>query len=62
LNIYLFPPIILKFITIQTEKGFQMKWGRSRAKAVAMFRITEDETVLVAYEYCNLHGLRMAKA
>lgn len=54
------PAHYIEFIAIQTNKGFQMKWGKAGDKPTATFKISEDETVLAAFEYCNLHGLWMA--
>lgn len=54
------PAHYIEFIAIQTDKGFQMKWGKAGDKPQAVFMISEDETVLAAFEYCNLHGLWMA--
>jgi len=47
----------IEFIAIETDKGMQMKWGKPGAKPAATFYISEDETLIAAYEYCNLHGL-----
>ena len=54
------PAHYIEFICLETDKGLQMKWGKAGAKPEAVFTISEDETVLAAYEYCNLHGLWMA--
>ena len=47
----------IEFIAIQTDKGMQMKWGKPGDTPTATFYISEDETLIAAYEYCNLHGL-----
>ena len=54
------PEHYIEFIALETDKGLQMKWGKAGKKPEAFFTISEDETVLAAYEYCNLHGLWMA--
>ena len=51
------PEHFITFILLETDKGMQMKWGKPGAAPVATFTIAKDETVLAAYEYCNLHGL-----
>lgn len=51
------PAHYITFILLETDKGMQMKWGKPGAVPTATFTIAEDETVLAAYEYCNLHGL-----
>lgn len=55
------PAHYIEFIAIQTNKGFQMKWGKPNHKPTATFKISEEEeeTPLSAFEYCNLHGLWM---
>ena len=52
-----FPEHYIEFICLETDKGIQMKWGKPGAVPTAFFTISEEETVLAAYEYCNLHGL-----
>lgn len=49
--------IYIEWILLETDKGMQMKWGKPGMKPQATFMISEDETVLATYEYCNLHGL-----
>ena len=56
------PAHYITFILLETDKGMQMKWGKPGAVPTATFTIAEDETVLDAYEYCNLHGLWKAEA
>ena len=57
-----FPEHYIEFILLETDKGIQMKWGKPGVVPIAFFTIAEDETVLAAYEYCNLHGLWKAEA
>lgn len=49
----------IEWIVLVTEGGFQMKWLKQGMKPEASFKTTEK--VVAAYEYCNLHGLWMAK-
>ena len=48
-------------IVIETNQGYQKKELRPGEKPAAQFALAEGETLLAAYEYCNLHGLWMAK-
>ena len=49
-------------IVIETNQGYQKKELRPGEKPIAHFALAEGEKLLAAYEYCNLHGLWMAKA
>jgi len=51
----------IEWIMLETDKGMQMKWGKPGDVPAATFVIAENETVLAAYEYCNLHGLWKAE-
>ena len=55
------PAHYIEFIALETDKGMQMKWGKPNVTPTAVFQINGDETVLTAYEYCNLHGLWKAE-
>ncbi len=52
----------IEFIVLVTEGGMQMKWLKPGMKPEAVFKLADGESVVAAYEYCNLHGLWMAKA
>ena len=52
----------IEWIYIATEKGGQRKRLNPGDEPVASFKLTEDDKLLAAYEYCNLHGLWMANA
>ncbi len=52
----------IQWIYLETAKGAQRKCLSPGEKPEATFAITADDKVLAAYEYCNLHGLWMAKA
>lgn len=47
----------INFILLETTKGFQYKSLKSTDSPVAEFALTDDETPVAVYEYCNLHGL-----
>ena len=52
----------IMWIMLETTQGYQKKNLRPGEKPVAHFALAEDESVLAAYEYCNLHGLWKADA
>ena len=54
------PAHYIEWIVLVTETGFQMKWLKPGMKPEATFKVTDKPAA--AYEYCNLHGLWMAKA
>ena len=47
----------IEWILIHTDRGTQRKYLRPNAEPVAEFALLDDEIVLSAYAYCNLHGL-----
>lgn len=47
----------IQWIYIETAKGGQRKSLAPSEKPVASFALTSDDTLIAAYEYCNLHGL-----
>lgn len=47
----------IMWIYLETAKGGQRKALLPGDKPVATFAITDDDKVIAAYEYCNLHGL-----
>ncbi|MCD8036568.1 MAG: desulfoferrodoxin [Clostridiales bacterium] len=47
----------IKFIAIETKQGSQIKYLNPGEEPKAVFAIAEDDEFVVAYEYCNLHGL-----
>ena len=51
----------IEFVVLVTETGMQMKWLKPGMKPEAKFRLSEGEKPVAAFEYCNLHGLWMAK-
>ena len=50
----------IEWILLETVQGFQIHYLKPGMKPEASFAVTEP--VVAAYEYCNLHGLWMAKA
>lgn len=55
------PEHYIQWILLQTDKGIYKRQLFPSDKPVAVFEITEDEKVLAAYEYCNIHKLWMVK-
>ena len=47
----------IMFIVLETKKGYQKADLKPQDKPVASFVLAEDDEVVAAYEYCNLHGL-----
>ncbi len=52
----------IMWVYILTEKGGQRKILKPNEEPRAEFLLTEDDKVISAYEYCNLHGLWKADA
>lgn len=50
----------IEWIIIETATGYQKHDLKPGDEPIAHFAVTEP--VIAAYEYCNLHGLWMAKA
>ena len=50
----------IEWIVLVTETGMQMKWLKPGMKPEATFKVIDKP--IAAFEYCNLHGLWMAKA
>lgn len=47
----------IQWIMLETKEGRQRKTLKPGEKPVAVFALTEGDSVVAAYEYCNLHGL-----
>lgn len=47
----------ISVIYLQTSKRLLKKDINNEEEAIAVFNISEDEEILNAYSYCNLHGL-----
>ena len=52
----------IMWIVLETTQGYQKKTLRPGEKPTAHFALAKGESVLAAYEYCNLHGLWKAEA
>ena len=52
----------IAFIVLETNLGTQRKFLDVTGKPEAKFILAEGETVVAAYEYCNLHGFWKAEA
>ena len=52
----------ITFVALETDKGAVIRQLKPGEEPVARFTIAPDEKIIAAYEYCNLHGLWMAKA
>ncbi len=51
----------IEWIAVETAKGAQRKFLKAGEKPVAEFTLTEDDSVVAVYAYCNLHGLWKAE-
>lgn len=47
----------IEWVYIHTEKGGQRKTLKPNDEPVVTFALTDDDKLISAYEYCNLHGL-----
>lgn len=47
----------IEWIALETKAGNQRKILQPGQKPQAVFYIAEDDEVIKAYEYCNIHGL-----
>lgn len=51
----------IQWVYLETDKGGHRKVLNPGEKPNVVFALTEDEKPLAVYEYCNLHGLWVAK-
>ena len=51
----------IQWIVLETSQGSQYKGLKPGDPPAAVFAMSEGETVISAYEYCNLHGLWQGK-
>ncbi len=51
----------IQWVYLETDKGGHRKVLNHGEKPNVVFALTEDEKPLAVYEYCNLHGLWVAK-
>ena len=47
----------IQWVMLETKEGRQRKTLNPGDKPIAAFALTEGDSVVAAYEYCNLHGL-----
>lgn len=47
----------IEWIALETAKGAQRKTLNPGDVPKAEFRLTDDDTLIAVYAYCNLHGL-----
>ncbi|MCR5481225.1 MAG: desulfoferrodoxin [Clostridia bacterium] len=47
----------IEWIALETAKGAQRKLLKPGEKPCVEFALTDDDSVVAAYAYCNLHGL-----
>ncbi|MDD2560816.1 MAG: desulfoferrodoxin family protein [Eubacteriales bacterium] len=52
----------IPFIVLETTAGYQVRHLKPGQAPQATFALGQDERVVAAYEYCNLHGLWKAEA
>lgn len=46
----------ISFIILETNKGFKRQPLAVGGDPISKFALLDDEKVIAAYEYCNLHG------
>jgi len=51
----------IEWIAIETKCGAQRKFLKADMKPCAEFVLTEGDSVVAVYAYCNLHGLWKAE-
>ena len=47
----------IECIFIETNVGYQIKYLKPGDEPIAYFRLCDDDSLVNAYCYCNLHGL-----
>ncbi len=47
----------IEWIALETKKGAQRKILKPNEAPTVQFALTDDDEVIAAYAYCNLHGL-----
>lgn len=51
----------IAWVILKTTQGMQRKFLKPGEKPEVTFALTEGDSAVAAYEYCNLHGLWMAE-
>lgn len=52
----------IQWVMLETKKGAQKFTFKPGDEPKAEFLLTDDDEVIAAYEYCNIHGLWIANA
>ena len=52
---------LIQWIALETAKGAQRKVLKAGDAPKAEFALTDDDSVVAVYAYCNLHGLWKAE-
>lgn len=47
----------IQTIILETNKGHYLRNLRPSEKPIVEFEISKEESLIAAYEYCNIHGL-----
>lgn len=47
----------IEFMIIETDKGYSIKYLNPGDEPKCVFKLVDDEKLISAYAYCNLHGL-----
>lgn len=47
----------IEWISLETREGYQHKELNPGEEPKAVFALSEEDSVVAAYAYCNLHGL-----
>lgn len=47
----------IQWVALETKEGVQIKYLKPDTKPEAVFALTDSDSAVAAYEYCNLHGL-----
>lgn len=55
------PEHFIEWIAVETKKGAQRKVLEPGSAPCAEFLLTDDDSVVAVYAYCNLHGLWKAE-
>ena len=51
------PEHFIEWIALETREGVQIKHLTPGSKPQVVFALTQGDSVVSAYAYCNLHGL-----
>ena len=47
----------IEWIALSSNEGVQIKWLKPGEAPIAEFKLTDPESIVEVYAYCNLHGL-----